>query len=222
MSPEKHRPSLGITLEVWSDVVCPWCYIGKRRLEEAFENFEHRDDVQVVWRSFELDPAAPKHSPLTGRERLAAKYGVSLQEADAMQARVTGFAAGEGLSYRLDLARPANTFDAHRLLHFAKARERQGDLQERLMKAHFMEGAALGDPETLVSLAAEAGFDADAVRAVVLGDAHAEDVRADEERALQLGIRGVPFFLAAGRYGASGAQPAAVLLDLLRKAWDAR
>ena len=219
MSPEKKE----LTVEIWSDVVCPWCYIGKRRFETAFELFEHRDSVRVIWRSFELDPNSPRTAQQTVREMLASKYGVTLAEADAMQARVTEMAAGEGLHYRLDLTKRTNTFDAHRLIHFAKAQGKQDAMKERLMKAYFVEGAAPGDPETLVALAAEAGLGAvdglDA-RAVVDGDAYAQDVRADEERAVRLGIRGVPFFLAAGKYGGSGAQPAEVLRDLLQRAWD--
>ena len=219
MSPEKKE----LTVEVWSDVVCPWCYIGKRRFEAAFELFEHRDSVRVIWRSFELDPNSPRTAQQTVREMLASKYGVTLAEADAMQARVTEMAAGEGLHYRLDLTKRTNTFDAHRLIHFAKAQGKQDAMKERLMKAYFVEGAAPGDPETLVALAAEAGLGAvdglDA-RAVVDGDAYAQDVRADEERAVRLGIRGVPFFLAAGKYGASGAQAPETLLGLLQQAWD--
>jgi predicted DsbA family dithiol-disulfide isomerase len=209
-----------ITLEAWSDIVCPWCYIGKRRLEAALDLFEHRDRVNVVWRSFELDPNAPRTADQTVREMLAAKYGVSLAQADAMQERVAAMAEQEGLHYRLDRTKRTNTFDAHRLVHFAKAQGKQDAMQERLMRAYFMEGAAPGDPETLVSLAAEAGLEAEAARAVVSSDAHAREVRADEERAARLGIRGVPFFLAAEKYGASGAQPAAVLRDLLQRAWD--
>jgi predicted DsbA family dithiol-disulfide isomerase len=209
-----------MTVEVWSDVVCPWCYIGKRRLEAALDLFEHRDRVNVAWRSFELDPNAPRAPDQTVREMLAAKYGVSLAQADAMQERVAHMAAQEGLHYRLDLTKRTNTFDAHRLIHFASTQGKQGAMKERLMRAYFMEGAAPGDPETLLSLAVEVGLDADAARGVIAGNTHAGDVRADEERAVRLGIRGVPFFLAEGKYGASGAQPAEVLRDLLQRAWD--
>jgi len=207
-------------IEIWSDVVCPWCYIGKRRFEAAFELFEHRDSATVVWRSFELDPNAPRTAQQPVREMLTAKYGVSLAEADQMQSRVAGIAAQEGLDYRLDLTRRTNTFDAHRLLHHAKSLGKQAEMKERLMKAYFMEGAAPGDLETLVALAAETGLDALAAREILESGAFADDVRADEERAARLGIRGVPFFLAAGQFGASGAQPVGVLRDLLQRAWD--
>jgi predicted DsbA family dithiol-disulfide isomerase len=211
-----------LKIEIWSDVVCPWCYIGKRRFEAALELFEHRASADIIWRSFELNPAAPKVSPETTREMLASKYGVSLAEADSMQARVAGIAAEEGLVYRLDRTRPSNTFDAHRLIHFAKSKGRQDVMKERLLRAYFMDGAAPGDPETLVALAVDAGFGEQEARTVVAGDAFEADVRADEERAARLGIRGVPFFLAGEKYGASGAQPVEVLLGLLQQAWDAR
>jgi predicted DsbA family dithiol-disulfide isomerase len=216
MSPEKNE----MTVEIWSDVVCPWCYIGKRRFEQAFELFEHRNSVKVVWRSFELDPAAPRTPNQTVREMLASKYGVTLEEADAMQSRVSNLAAEEGLDYRLDLTKRTNTFDAHRLLHYAKTVGKQDALKERLMRGYFIEGAAPADSETLVALAAEAGLDAQAARGVVESRDFADEVRADEERAVRLGIRGVPFFLAAGQFGASGAQPAEVLRGLLQRAWD--
>jgi predicted DsbA family dithiol-disulfide isomerase len=209
-----------VKVEIWSDVVCPWCYIGKRRFERGLAAFEHRDDVQVVWRSFELDPRAPKSSEEDPAERLARKYGMSVEEARAAQARVAGLAAEEGLAYRLDLARPANTFDAHRLLHLAAERGVQGAAEERLFAAHFTEGRPLGDPETLVALAAEAGVDEAEAREVLGGDAYAEAVAADEREATELGITGVPFFVIDRRYGISGAQPAELIQRALDQAWS--
>jgi predicted DsbA family dithiol-disulfide isomerase len=222
MSPENLEPRDGLTVEIWSDVVCPWCYIGKRRFETALSRFEHRDSVTVTWRSFELDPGSPRTATQTVREMLSQKYGVSLEQADAMQERVTRLAAEEGIAYRLDLTRRTNTFDAHRLIHFAKAQGRQDAMKERLMKAYFTEGAAPGDVGSLVALAAEAGLDPAAARAALEAGAHADDVRADEKRAVDLGIRGVPFFLAGGKLGASGAQAPETLLGLLQKAWEER
>ena len=207
-------------VEIWSDVVCPWCYIGKRRLERALERFEHRAEVQVVWRSFELDPQSPRQRTGDSVGRLADKYGISCDEALAMHARVTGVAAEEGLAYRLDVARHGNTFDAHRLLHLAAERDRQGILKERLLAAYFTEGEAIGDADVLVRLAAEAGIDAGAARAALESDAYAEQVHADEREATTLGIQGVPFFVLDRRYGVSGAQPAEVLLGALEQAWS--
>jgi predicted DsbA family dithiol-disulfide isomerase len=209
-----------MNIEVWSDIVCPWCYIGKRRLETALERFERRDAVRVIWRSYRLDPNAPRVSAQSTREMLARKYGVSLGQADGMQARVTGIAAEEGLEYHLEKTLHFNTFDAHRLLHFAKSKDLQEELKERLMRAHFTEGRSPADAETLVSLAGEVGLDAAECRAVLESGAHADDVRADEALAREYEIRGVPFFVFGGKYGVSGAQAADTLLEVMEKAWS--
>jgi predicted DsbA family dithiol-disulfide isomerase len=208
-----------VKVEIWSDVVCPWCYIGKRRFERGLSGFAHRDEVEVVWRSFELDPQAPRDSDENQVDRLARKYGMTREAALAAQERVTGLAEQEGLAYRLDIARPSNTFDAHRLLHLSAERGVQGPVAERLMAAYFTEGRPIGDPETLVAVAAEAGLDEQAAREALAGDAHAEEVAADEREAAQLGISGVPFFVLDRRYGISGAQPAEVILGALEQAW---
>ena len=210
-----------MNIEIWSDVVCPWCYIGKRRLEAALAQFPHRDSVTITWRSFELDPHAPRDFTGTLDERLARKYGVSLEEAAEMNARVSGLAAESGLEYHLDRARPSNTFDAHRLIHLGAARGIQGAVKERLLRAYFTEGQPIGDAETLARLAADAGLDAEEARAVLAGDAYAADVRADEARATEFGIRGVPFVVLDERFGVSGAQPVEVFLDALQTAWTA-
>lgn len=209
-------------VEIWSDVVCPWCYIGKRRFEEALAQFEHRDEVEVLWRSFELDPQASPEPQGDLDARLAAKYGMPVEQARQMQAQITLTAAGEDLSFRFDRARTGNTFTSHRLLHLAASVGRSGELKERLLAAYFAEGEAISDAETLVRLAVEVGLDAEQARRVVDGDAYAEDVRADEAEAAALGISGVPFFVLDRTYGVSGAQPAQVLLDALRTAWEQR
>ncbi len=209
-----------LTVEIWSDVVCPWCYIGKRRFEAALERFEHRDEVTVMWRSFELDPEAPAQPEGTSAERLAAKYGMSLERAQTLQDEMTERGAAEGLEYRFDLARGGNTFDAHRLIHLAATYGHQADAQERLMRAYFTEGEAISDPETLIRLVAELGVAADEARDVLSGDRFAEDVREDEQLATRLGIQGVPFFVLDRRYGVSGAQPPEVLLQALTQTWD--
>jgi predicted DsbA family dithiol-disulfide isomerase len=207
-------------IDIWSDVVCPWCYIGKRRLESALAAFAHRTEVEIAWHSFELDPEAPRAREGSYDERLAEKYGVSVAEAAGMTATMTAAAATEGLDFRFDLARPGNTFDAHRLLHFAAERGVQGALKERLLAATFTEGAPISDTATLVRLATEAGLDGDQVRDVLAGDAFAADVRADEQQAQALGIRGVPFFVIDQKYGVSGAQPSDLLLEVLDRAWS--
>jgi predicted DsbA family dithiol-disulfide isomerase len=215
-----------VKVEIWSDVVCPWCYIGKRRFEAALARFPHREQVEVVWRSFELDPHAesvraagegPHHADL-----LAAKYAMSRAQAEAAIGSVTQAAAGEGLDFHLDVSLRSNTFDAHRLIHLAAARGLQGAVKERLMRAYFCEGAPVGDRDTLVRLAAEAGLDAADVERVLDTDEHADAVRADEAEARALGITGVPFFVVDRAYGVSGAQPADQLLAVLERAWSER
>jgi predicted DsbA family dithiol-disulfide isomerase len=208
------------TVEIWSDVVCPWCYIGKRRFEAALARFPHRDEVEVTYRSFELDPDAPASNPGTGAERLAEKYGVSLEEAQAMNDRVTQIAAEDALEYHLDIARGGNTFDAHRILHLAAAHGVQAPVKERLMRAYFGEGEPISDPETLVRLAASEGVPEDEARTMLAGDRFTAEVRDDELLGAQLGIRGVPFFVLGRRYGVSGAQSADVLLGVLEQAWE--
>ena len=209
-------------VEIWSDVVCPWCYIGKRRFEQALAGFAHRDEVEVVWRAFELDPSAPAERTGGYAENLATKYGVPLAQAQGMLDTMTATAAQDGLDFRFDVARPGSTFDAHRLLHLAGERGVQDAVKERLLRATFTEGEPVGDAETLVRLVAEAGLDADEARAVLASDRYAAEVRGDEQQAAAYGISGVPFFVVDGRYGVSGAQPAEALGQVLAQAWAER
>jgi len=211
-----------VLVEIWSDVVCPWCYIGKRRFEQALARFEHRDETEVRWRSLELDPSASTSGERDYVTHLAGKYRIDPADAAEKIEHVTATAAGEGLTYRLGVARPTGTFDAHRLLHLAESRGRQAALQERLMAAYCGEGRHLGDRGTLVELAAEVGLDADEARSVVEGDAYAEAVRADEAAGQALGLTGVPFFAVDRRIAAAGAHPTDNLLRLLREAWAQR
>ena len=209
-------------VEIWSDVVCPWCYIGKRNFEAALARFEHCDDVEVVWRSFELDPSAPAERTGDYATRLAAKYGVPVAEAQDMIDSMTRAAAGAGLDFRFDRARPGNTFDAHRLLHLAgeQGAAVQHALKERLLAATFTEGWPIGDRETLIRLAVDAGLDRGAVTGVLDSDAYAADVRADERQAAAFGITAVPFFVLDQTFGVPGAQPPDVLLGTLQQAWE--
>jgi predicted DsbA family dithiol-disulfide isomerase len=206
-------------VEIWSDVVCPWCYIGKRRFESALAEFEHADEVEITWRSFQLDPSAPHNSDMTVNEVLAGKYGMSVAQARAANDRVSDLAAQEGLEYHLEKAKYSNTFDAHRLIHLAAAHGKQGEMKERLMRGYFTEAATVGDIETLVQLATEVGIDAEEARGVLESDAYAEEVRTDEKRARMFGVRGVPFFAIDEKYGISGAQPADAMKDVLEQVW---
>jgi predicted DsbA family dithiol-disulfide isomerase len=205
-----------LTVEIWSDVVCPWCYIGKRRFEAALAEFPH--EVDTVWRSFELDPGAPATREHSATEHLAAKYGMSLEQAQASHAQMTELAAREGLEYHFDRARGGNSFDAHRLIHLAAAHDKQAEAQERVMRAYFTEGVAIADREQLVALAADIGLDPDDARSVLDSDAYADAVREDERLAQRIGINGVPFFVLDRRYGVSGAQPPELLVRALEQA----
>ncbi len=193
-------------VEVWSDVICPWCYIGKRRFEAALATFPHKESVRVIWRSFELDPhAAPLRSG-TLIEMLAAKYGVTLQQAAAMNTRVTAIAKEVGLEYRLSEARPGNTFDAHRLLHFAVSRGLGDAATERIMHAYFSEALPVGERAALARLAPEFGIAEQEALAVLESDAYSDAVRSDEARAASLEVTGVPFFLFDEKLAITGAQ----------------
>jgi predicted DsbA family dithiol-disulfide isomerase len=215
-------------VEIWSDVVCPWCYVGKRRFEAALAQFPHRDQVEVEWKAFELDPtaaSAPAGEAAGEREyatRLAAKYGTDVASAQGMVDSMTAQAAAEGLDFHFETAVRANTVDAHQVIHLAGERGVQDAVKERLLRAYFTEGEAVGDRGTLVRLAAEAGLDADEVRAVLEEGRYVGAVRGDEAEAQALGIRGVPFFVVDRKYGVSGAQPAEVLRQVLDKAWGER
>jgi predicted DsbA family dithiol-disulfide isomerase len=210
-----------LRIDVWSDIACPWCYVGKRRLEAALEAFPHRDAVALVWRAFELDPSAPRErsTDVSYAERLATKYGSSVKEAEGMIARMADVARADGLDFHFERARSGNTFDAHRVLHLAHDRGKQDAVKERFLRAYMTEGEPIGDPETLVRLAAEAGLDPEGVRATLASDAYTQEVRGDEAEAREIGINGVPFFVLGGKYAVSGAQPAELLLRALNQAW---
>jgi predicted DsbA family dithiol-disulfide isomerase len=211
-----------VDVEIWSDIACPWCYIGKRRFEAALERFEHRDDVHVTWRSFELDPGAPHERTGDRAERLAEKYGMSVEQAREAERQLTGVAAGEGLPFRFDIARSGTTFDGHRLVHLAETHDLQDAMKERLLRAYFTEGELMSDHDTLVRLAGEVGLDQREVRELLAGERYADQVRADERTAGELGISAVPTFVLDRKLGASGAQPPEALLDLLRQGWAKR
>jgi predicted DsbA family dithiol-disulfide isomerase len=215
-----------VLVEIWSDVVCPWCQIGKRRFEKALSSFAQRDEVKVEWRSFELDPTAVSQSPGDGSadyaERLAAKYGTTREQAEGMLTSMTAAAAAEGLDFRFDRAQMSNTFLAHQVIHAAHEHGVQDAVKERLLTAYFTEGEPVGDAETLVRLAAEAGMDAEDVRAALADQRFADAVRADEAESRALGITGVPFFVVDRAYGVSGAQSPDVFLEVLQTAWAAR
>ena len=211
-------------IDVWSDVVCPWCYIGKRRLEEALA--DSGDEATVVWHSFQLDPSSTNDDPRDLPTRLSEKYGRGREWGLQANAHVTEVAAEVGLEYHLDQAKSANTVDAHRVLHLARElaeagevpADTQGRLKERLLKAYFTDGLPVGDHTTLTELATEVGLPGERVREVLAGTAYTDDVAADQAQALAYGANGVPFFVIDERYGVSGAQPVEVFAEALRRA----
>jgi predicted DsbA family dithiol-disulfide isomerase len=209
-------------VEIWSDIACPWCYVGKRRFEKALAAFEHRDEVQVFWCSFELDPSAPAEIVGDRAARIAEKYGMTVEHARTMEQRMIETAAAEGLDFRFDIARSGSTFDGHRVVHLAQEHGLQDTMKERLLRAHFTEGALVSDHETLVRLAAEVGLDESETRYALAGDRYAAEVRDDERSAEQIGIRSVPTFVIDRAIGVSGAQAPPELLELLRQGWNAR
>ncbi|MEW1611990.1 MULTISPECIES: DsbA family oxidoreductase [unclassified Streptomyces] len=210
-------------VEIWSDIACPWCYIGKARFEKGLAEFAHRDEVEVVHRSFELDPGRAKGKREQVVDMLAAKYGRTREEAAAMEADVAANARAEGLGYRTEGRDHGNTFDIHRLLHLAKAGGRQDELLTLAYRANFAEERSVFDDDVLLALAVEAGLDADEARAVLADpEAYADDVRADEREASELGAGAVPFFVLDRRYGISGGQPSEVFVQALEQAWKDR
>jgi predicted DsbA family dithiol-disulfide isomerase len=240
-----------LRVDIWSDVICPWCAIGKANLDRALERFDGADRVEIVWHSFELDPNAPaalagdhaeqlarkygmpveqarksidRHAVLAGdhAEQLARKYGMPVEQARKSIDRVVTTARGVGLDFRYDRIRPGNTFDAHRVIHLAAERGLQTQVKERMFHGYFTEGAAIGLPEEVERLAVDAGLDAEEVAEVLESDAYAAEVRADEADAHQLGATGVPFFVFDGRYAVGGAQPPDVLLEVLQRCWRER
>lgn len=214
-------------IDVWSDIVCPWCYIGKRRFERALDAFslratsrgEHRPLVTVAYRSFQLDPVSPPGEVRNHRDNLMAKYGMTEAQANAAQLKMERTAADEGLEFHLVGGVTGNTFDAHRVLQLARERDIQEAVVERMFRAHFTEQRSIFEHGCLAALAAEAGLDADEVKRVLTSDAYADDVKADNRQARALGASGVPFFVIDERVGVSGAQPSEVFADALSRAW---
>jgi predicted DsbA family dithiol-disulfide isomerase len=207
-------------IEIWSDVVCPWCYIGKRRLEAALAAFPHREDVEVVYRSFELDPTAPEAAAETTVEALARKWGTDVDGAREAMARGDEVAAEVGLHFRHHDAPRARTVDAHRLLHLALDAGLQAELKEALLAAYFLRGESMGDHDVLRKAAADVGLDPARVEEVLAGHEYADAVLVDIDQARAFGATGVPFYVVDRKYGISGAQPTEVFAQVLERAWD--
>lgn len=204
-------------IEIWSDVVCPFCYIGKRKLENALEQFSSKDDVEILWRSFQLDPSAKRSDGKDIYDHLAEKYGQDREWAVTVNSNLVENARKVGLEYNFDKVIPANTFDAHRLIHLAASHGLQGKAEERFFAAYFTEGRNLGDPSALAELGVEIGLDGEEVKRTLESSDFADAVRGDIEEAEALGINGVPFFVFNRKYAISGAQPTHLFLETLQK-----
>jgi predicted DsbA family dithiol-disulfide isomerase len=206
-------------VDIWSDVICPWCYVGKARFEKALDSFAHRDEVEVIYHSFELDPSSPRGQRESNLTMLSNKFGKSPAEALALDDQVGSLARAEGLGF--DSGRPVgNTFDVHRVLHLGLDRGVQQALLGAVNEAYFARARDVFDRDVLTEVAAGAGLNADEVGKVLDGDAYADEVRQDESQARQIGISGVPFFVFDMALGASGAQPADLFASALNQAWD--
>ncbi|MFT4468594.1 DsbA family oxidoreductase [Arthrobacter sulfonylureivorans] len=209
-------------IEIWSDIACPWCFIGKRRFETALAGFEHKDQIDVEWRSYQLDPTLPEHYDGTETEYLSRIKGIPQEQVKQMFGHVTAQAAGEGLNYDFDKVVVANSFTAHRFLHLAKEHGLMDQAKDALLSGHFEQGKDIGDPEYLVSTGVALGLDETEIRETLAGDRFAAEVRADIAEARALGVNGVPFFVLDRKYGISGAQPAEAFAQAIRQAWNER
>ena len=215
------NPVVGsMKIEIWSDVACPWCYIGKRRFEAALAEFPHRDSVEVQWRSYQLDPTLPEHYDGTELEYLSTRKGMAPAQVSQMFEHVAEQAKGEGLNYRFDAVVVANSFTAHRLIHLAAAHGKQDAAKERLVSDHFEHGRDIGNREYLTSLGLDLGIGAAELDELFTTDKYADDVRFDFEEGRALGISGVPFFVIDRKFGLSGAQPSAMFSQALNQAWQ--
>ena len=204
-------------VEIWSDVMCPFCYIGKRRFEKAVDALGMKEEIEVVYRSFLLDPELETNPEKSVTKHLADKKGVSFEEVQKMNDYVTGMASEEGLNYDLENAVVANSRNAHRLLHFAKSKNKQAEFKEALLQAYFVQGKNIDDLETLKEIASAIGLDKREVEEVYKSPAFTEDVISDIQRAQQIGVQGVPFFVINEKFALSGAQPTDTFKQALQK-----
>ncbi|MDR8390041.1 DsbA family oxidoreductase [Aliifodinibius sp. S!AR15-10] len=206
-------------IEIWSDLVCPFCYIGKRKFEHALEQFEHSDGIEIQWRSYELQPGLQTDGSKSQYEHLADRKGWTLDYSKQVHDQLTETAKGAGLNYNFDKAIPANTFNAHRLSHLAEKHVLQDEMEERLFRAHFTDGKDINDDETLVELGVEVDLPEEEIRDMLQSDLYADEVKDDIRKAHEVGVQGVPFFVFHEKYSISGAQPSDLFLATLQKAY---
>lgn len=216
--PENTNPKM--LIEIWSDIVCPFCYIGKRRLENALEQFSNQDRIEIIWKSYQLSPGLKTNPEQSINQFLAEHKQIPVEEAEKMNDYVTEMAAEVGLTYHFEKAVVANSFNAHRLIHLAKTSGKQHEAEELLFRSYFTDGKNIDDTKTLVQLGTELGLNKDVVRSVLNGTEFAEEVRKDVYDAFQVGVKGVPFFVFDRKYGISGAQPASLFTQVLEKSFS--
>ena len=209
-----------MNVDIWSDIACPWCFIGKRRFEKALAEFPHRDDISVTWHSYQLDPGLPEHYDGTEVGYLSERKGMPVEQVREMFRHVAGQAAGEGLSYDFDHLVVANSMRGHQLLHLAKEHGVADQVKEALLSAHFEHGKDIGDLQVLTDIGVAAGLDASEIADVLHTERFRDAIGEDIAQARAIGIQGVPFFVIGERYGVSGAQPPELILQALQKAWD--
>ena len=207
-------------VKIWSDVRCPFCYIGKRKFEMALEKFPHRDKVKVVWQSFELDPNMKTNTTVSAIEHLSEAKGISKSQAEGMQQHVATIAKEVGLDFNSRNTIVANSFNAHRLIQLAKTKGIGNEVEEALFKAYFVEGKNIDDKETLLKTGASIGLEKSEVKEIFSSDAFEKEVRQDETQAQSIGINGVPFFVLNNKYAVSGAQSPETFLDVLEQTWE--
>lgn len=207
-------------VEIWSDIVCPFCYIGKRKFENALKDFEHKDKVEIVWRSFQLDPDMKFIPGQSVHQYLANRKGVTLEKGKEMNDYMSGIAKEVGLQYNFDIAIINNTLNAHRLLHLAQKNDLQDETKEALFVAYYTQGKDVGDTETLVAIGESVGLPAYEIRTMLQSDEYINEVQLDQYRAQQVGAQGVPFFVFNNKYAISGAQPTDTFAEVLNKVWD--
>jgi predicted DsbA family dithiol-disulfide isomerase len=206
-------------VKIWSDVRCPFCYIGKRKFEMALEKFPHKDAVNVIWQSFELDPGLKTNASVNAINHLAEMKGISQQQAEEMHNHVINVAKEVDLEFNFDKSVIANSFNAHRLIQLAKTKRLGNEAEEQLFKAHFTEGKNIDDDETLVQTGVAIGLDENEIKEMLASDAFSKDVRQDEMQAQSIGVRGVPFFVLNDKYAVSGAQSPDTFLHALEQSW---
>ena len=207
-------------VDIWSDVRCPFCYIGKRKFEMALEKFPHKDDVKVEWHSFQLDPNLKTTTEVNAIDHISEIKGISHEQAVQMHRNVTSVAKEVGLDFDFDKAIVANSFNAHRLIQLAKTHGLGNEIEEQLFKAHFIEGKNIDDNEVLIQTGISAGLNEKEVREVLSSDASAKEVKQDERQAQSIGVRGVPFFVLNDKYAVSGAQSPETFLEVLEQTWE--